>query len=113
MTEEQAKWVLYNAIMGQSSRLVIASMNPELMAIQHMEFREYLRRMGEKFTPAAESIQMEAEYRSRKQGKNEDVQNYSTSTPSTSCSSWRSQMPRSGTGWSSTVRLRRGSSTIT
>ena len=76
VTEEQAKWVLYNAIVGQSSRLVIASMNPELMAIQHMEFREYLRRMGEKFTPAAESIQMEAEYRSRKQGKNEDVQNY-------------------------------------
>ena len=76
VTAEQAKWVLYNAIVGQSSRLVIASMNPELMAIQHMEFREYLRRMGEKFTPAAESIQMEAEYRSRKQGKNEDVQNY-------------------------------------
>ena len=48
--EEQAKWVLYNAIVGQSSRLVISSMNPELMAIQHMEFREYLRRMGEKFT---------------------------------------------------------------
>ena len=51
VTEEQAKWVLYNAIVGQSSRLVISSMNPELMAIQHMEFREYLRRMGEKFTP--------------------------------------------------------------
>ena len=73
MTEEQAKWVLYNAIVGQSSRLVISSMNPELAAIQHMEFREYLRRMGEKFTPAAKSIQMEAEYRSPKQGKNEDV----------------------------------------
>ena len=41
-----------------------------------MEFREYLRRMGEKFTPAADSIQMEAEFQSRKQGKNEDVQNY-------------------------------------
>ena len=105
-TEEQAKLVLY-AIVGHSSRLVIASMNPELMAIQHMEFREYLRRMGEKFTPAAESIQMEAEYRSRKQGKNEDVQH----TPNTSCSSWRSRMPRSGTGWSSTERRRRGSST--
>ena len=73
VTEEQAKWVLYNAIVGQSSRLVISSMNPELAAIQHMEFREYLRRMGEKFTPAAKSIQMEAEYRSPKQGKNEDV----------------------------------------
>ena len=55
--EEQAKWVLYNAIVGQSSRLVISSMNPELPASQHIEFREYLRRMGEKFTPAAESIQ--------------------------------------------------------
>ena len=76
MTEEQAKWVLYNAIVGQSSRLVISSMNPEGAAVQHMEFREYLRRMGEKFTPATESIQMEAEYRSRKQGKNENVQNY-------------------------------------
>ena len=75
VTEEQAKWVLYNAIVGQSSRLVISSMNPELTAIQHMDFREYLRRMGEKFTPATESIQMEAEYCSRKQGKNEDVQN--------------------------------------
>ena len=41
-----------------------------------MECKEYLRRMGEKFTPAAESIQMEAEYRSQKQGNNEDVQNY-------------------------------------
>ena len=76
VTEEQAKWMLYNTIVGQSSRLVISSMNPELTAIQHMEFREHLRRMGKKFTPAAESIQMEAEYRSRKQGKNEDVQNY-------------------------------------
>ena len=62
VTEEQAKWVLYNAIVGQSSWLVISSMNPELMGIQHMEFREYLRWMGEKFTPATESIQMEAEY---------------------------------------------------
>ena len=76
VTEEQAKWVLYNAIVGQSSRLVIPSMNPESAAVQHMEFREYLRRMGEKFTPAVDSIQMEAEFQSRKQGKNEDVQNY-------------------------------------
>ena len=33
ITEEQAKWVLYNAIGGQSSRLVISSMNPKLAAI--------------------------------------------------------------------------------
>ena len=32
--------------------------------------------MGEKFTPAAESIQMESEYRGKKQAKTEDVQNY-------------------------------------
>ena len=71
VTEEQAKWVLYNAIVGQSSSLVISSMNLELAAAQHMELREYLQRIGEKFTPTAKSIQMEAEYRSRKQGKNE------------------------------------------
>ena len=46
-------------------------MNLERAATQHMELREYLQRMGEKFTPTAKSIQMEAEYRSRKQGKNE------------------------------------------
>ena len=40
--EEKAKWVLYNAIVGQSSRLVISSMNPESAAVQHMEFRECL-----------------------------------------------------------------------
>ena len=95
--------------MGQSSRLVISSMNLELMAIQHMEFREYLRRMGEKFTPAAESIQMEAEYRSRKQKKNEDVQNYINAKYEL----FQLAFPnaRSGTRWSSTARLRRGSST--
>ena len=42
VTEEKAKWVLYNAIVGQSSRLVISSMNPESAAVQHMEFRECL-----------------------------------------------------------------------
>ena len=41
-----------------------------------MTFGDYLQRMGEKFMPAAESIQMEAKYRDRKQGKFEDVQNY-------------------------------------
>ncbi len=41
-----------------------------------MTFDQYLGRMGEKFTPAAESLQMEAEYKARKQGKLEDVQNY-------------------------------------
>ena len=68
--------MLYDAITGSSSRLVITSLSPELPTAQGMGFEEYLRRMGEKFMPAAESSQMEAEYRSRKQGKNEDVQNY-------------------------------------
>ena len=76
VTEEQAKRVLYDAITGSSSRLVITSLSPELPAAQEMTFGDYLRRMGEKFIPATESSQMEAEYRSRKQGKNEDVQNY-------------------------------------
>ena len=37
VTKEQAKWMLYNAIVGQSSRLVISSMNPKLTAVQHMD----------------------------------------------------------------------------
>ena len=76
VTEEQAKRVLYDAVMGSSSRLVITSLSPELPATQGMTFGEYLQKMGEKFMPAAESIQMEAEYRDWKQGKHEDVQNY-------------------------------------
>ena len=68
--------MLYNAITGSSSRLVITSLSPELPATQEMTFGDYLQRMGEKFMPAAESIQMEAEYRERKQGKFKDVQNY-------------------------------------
>ena len=76
VTEEQAKRVLYDAITGSSSRLVITSLSPELPASQEMTFGDYMQTMGEKFMPAAESIQMEAEYRERKQGKLEDVQNY-------------------------------------
>jgi len=76
VTDEQAKSVLYDAITGQSSRLVIASMNPTGQLYAGMTFEQYLARMGEKFSPAAESLQMEAEYRMRKQGKHEDVQNY-------------------------------------
>jgi len=74
--DQQAKWVLYNAIEGQSSRLVIASMNPTRGDYVQMSFSDYLSKMGDKFTPAAESVQMEAEYKTRKQGKQEDVQNY-------------------------------------
>ena len=58
--------MLYDAITGSSSRLVITGLSPELPAAQGMTFGEYLQRMGEKFMPAAESIQMEVEYRDRK-----------------------------------------------
>ena len=68
--------MLYDAITRSSSQLVITSLSPELPTAQGMGFEEYLQRMGEKFMPAAESSQMEAEYWSQKQGKNEDVQNY-------------------------------------
>ena len=76
VNDAQAKRVLYGAIVGQSSRLVIASMQPNAGDFANMTFQQYLTRMGEKFSPAAESMQMEAEYRVRKQGKSEDVLNY-------------------------------------
>jgi len=75
-TDVQAKEVLYEAIVGQSGRLVISSMSPRNAEYVNMEFDEYMRLMGEKFTPAAESLQMKSEYKSRIQGKSEDVQNY-------------------------------------
>ena len=68
--------MLYDAITGSSSRLVITSLSPELPAAKGMGFKEYLRKMGERFMPAAESCQMEAEYWSRRKGKNKDVQKY-------------------------------------
>ena len=76
VTDAQAKRVLFGAVVGQSSRLVIASMAPDGNNMAGLTYRQYLTSMGEKFTPAAESLQMEAEYRARRQGKQEDVQNY-------------------------------------
>ena len=76
VTDAQAREVLYGAIIGQSSQLVIAGMIPTVAPYNTMTGAEYLERMGEKFSPAAESIQMEAEYKARRQGKHEDVQNY-------------------------------------
>ena len=76
VNDERAKKSLYLSITGQSSRLVIASMEPTRADMAGLTFRQYMDRMGQKFTPAAESLQMEAEYRSRRQGKKEDVQNY-------------------------------------
>ena len=51
-------------------------MNPDQDPYNGLTFAQYLWRMGEKFSPVAESMQMEAEYKARKQGKMEDVQNY-------------------------------------
>ena len=48
--------MLYDAITGSSSRLVITSLSPELPAAQEMTFGEYLQRMEEKFMPAAEGL---------------------------------------------------------
>jgi len=76
VTDDQAKRVLFDAIRGPSSRLSIASMAPDLGAMQALEFEEYLRRMGEKFAPAAESAQSRREYEDRQQGDNEGVDEY-------------------------------------
>ena len=40
-------------------------MNPDQEPYNRMTFAQYLLWMGEKFSPAAESMQMEAEYKSR------------------------------------------------
>jgi len=74
--EDLAKEILWGAIVGKSSRIVIASMNPNQARYQAMTFDQYMAEMAGKFTPASESIQMKSEYKSRKQGKMEDVQNY-------------------------------------
>jgi hypothetical protein len=71
-----AKRVLFGAIKGRSSRIVIASLIPNEGAAANMTFDQYLREMGQKFTPAAESMQMKQEYKLRKQDKEEDVQSY-------------------------------------
>jgi hypothetical protein len=74
--EDIAKEVVWNAIVGKSSKIVVASMNPLQTAYATMTLDAYLAEMAGKFTPASESIQMKTEYKSRKQGKMEDVQNY-------------------------------------
>jgi len=78
VNDHWAKLGLWSAISGRSSRLVIASMYPGQDPYDDMTFAEYLQQMGNKFTPAAESMQMKSEYKSRVQAKNEDVQNYIT-----------------------------------
>lgn len=74
--DTEAKIALWNAIVGRSSRIVISSMHPKEGVFGTMDFAQYLTTMGQKFTPASESMQMKSEYKSRVQGKTEDVQNY-------------------------------------
>jgi hypothetical protein len=74
--ERRAKEALWNAIKGKSSRIVVASMAPNIGDYRLMGFIDYLTAMGNKFTPASESMQMKTEYKSRVQGKQEDIQNY-------------------------------------
>jgi len=76
IVDDRAKEALWNAITGKSSRIVVASMEPTQGAYANMTFAEYIDAMGRKFTPASESMQMKSEYKSRVQGKQEDVQNY-------------------------------------
>ena len=74
--DDQAKRGLFSAVEGTQSRLVIAGMDPDGQAMRDISFGEYLQRMGEKFRPAAESIQMREEYLNRTQRAEEDVQSY-------------------------------------
>ena len=65
--DDQAKRGLFRAVEGAQSRLVIAGMDPDRQAMSDISFGEHLQRMGEKFRPAAESIQMKEEYLNRTQ----------------------------------------------
>ena len=74
--DDQAKRGLFSAVEGAQSHLVIAGMDPDRQAMRDISFGEYLQQMGEKFRPAAESIQMKEEYLNWTQRAEEDVQSY-------------------------------------
>ena len=76
MDDDQAKRGLFSAVEGAQSHLVIAGMDPDRQEMRDISFGEYLQQMGEKFRPAAESIQMKEEYLNRTQRAKEDVQSY-------------------------------------
>ena len=76
MDDDQAKRGLFSAVKGAQSRLVIAGMDPDRQAMRNISFGEYLQQMGEKFRPAAESIQMKEEYLNQTLRAKEDVQSY-------------------------------------
>ena len=63
-------------MVGTQSRLVITGMGPDRQVMRDISFGEYLQQIGEKFQPAAESIQMKEEYLNRTQRAEEDVQSY-------------------------------------
>ncbi len=74
--DDLAKEVLWIAIKGTPSRMLVASMNPSQGAYESMTLDEYMAEMAGKFTPASESVYLKTEYKSRKQGKMEDVECY-------------------------------------
>ena len=74
--DDQTKRGLFSGVEGAQSRLVIAGMDPDRQAMHDISFWEYLQQIGEKFRPAAESIQMKEEYLNRTQRAKEDVQSY-------------------------------------
>ena len=55
---------------------MITGMGPDRQVMRDISFGEYLQQIGEKFQPAAESIQMKEEYLNRTQRAEEDVQSY-------------------------------------
>ena len=60
---------LYLAIKGQASWLAVASLIPDQEPYSGLTFAQFLWRIGEKLSPAAKSMLMEAEYKAQKQGK--------------------------------------------
>ena len=96
--DDQAKRGLFSAEEGVQSHLVIAGMDPDRQAMSDISFGEYLQRMGEKFRPAAESIQMREEYLNRTQRPEEDVQSYLSEKTELSCSGRHSRTLARGSG---------------
>ena len=107
VTEEQAKRVLYDAITGSSSRLLITSLSLELPAGQEMNL-EITCRGWEK-----SSCQWPRAFRWRRNIGTGSRESWwmckTTSTPNRNCSFWRSQMPKLETEWNSIGKRRRDS----
>ena len=89
--DDLAKEVLWIAIKGTPSRILVASMNPSQGAYESMTLDQYMAEMAGKFTPASESVYLKTEYKSRKQGKMEDMS--ATSARSLICTSLPTPTP--------------------